>query len=180
MRVHFAYLLLSLLVFGCSRPRLIDESEAMANLKSQAELVIRAVLEKDHAMMATLTHSALVEQLGGRDRFIQKLESIAAEIQGEGFRFKTAKLGEPTQPVESAGEYYVIFPYSFVMAGSDVEMIGKTFLICVSKDGGRTWKFLDGHSAAGDRDKLKTVLPHFPDQLQLPEPQQPSVVPKPR
>jgi hypothetical protein len=36
-------------------------------------------------------------------------------------------------------------------------------------DGGRTWRFVDANGIAGDRRKLKLVMPDFPDTIALPE-----------
>src|SRR5262249_22613373 len=46
------------------------------------------------------------------------------------------------------------------------------FLIGESTDAGQNWKFVDGSGVAGDRNKLKQILPNLPESLKLPASQQ--------
>jgi hypothetical protein len=166
------------MVIGCSGS--ISEAEALTNLKRQAEELPQAVLTEDHQRMADLTHPVLLKYLGGRDKFIQKVKDTSQELRDHNFRFKAFRFEEPTSPVRSAGEFYAIYPYQLDMTTPDGDvMTQKTYLICVSGDGGRTWKFIDGYGIKGDRTKLKTVLPQFPDQLSLPDPSLPVRIPAP-
>jgi hypothetical protein len=71
--------------------------------------------------------------------------------------------------VEAAAEVYAIVPFKLRMTGpGGVSGTQPSYLIGVSGDHGRNWKFLDGSGVAGDRAKLKQVLPNFPKALRLP------------
>jgi hypothetical protein len=124
--------------------------------------------------MADLTLPALVEKFGGRAGYVQKLESIAAEMKGQGFRLTKFTLRDPSQLVQAAGEVYAVIPSVVELSGPG-GAAGRqpSYLIAVSTDGGASWKFLDGGGVGGDRGKLKALLPNFPDQLQLPAAQPP-------
>jgi hypothetical protein len=172
-----------LLVVGCaSKPQanatsavdLPDRQQALNNLKSQAEEVGRAAVNEDHARMSELTHPVLVDKFGGRAAFVKKLESIAAEMKGQGFRLKKFTIGEPSQMFQAVGEMYAIVPLEVALSGPR-GATGKqpSYLIAVSPDRGASWKFIDGAGFRGDRSKLKELLPSFPEQLQLPAAQPP-------
>ena len=164
-----------LLIVGCaSRPEgkkgvAPDEQQAVKNLKAQAAEVGRSAVEQDHAKMAELTHPFLIEKLGGRAAFVQKLESIAADMKGQGFGLKKFTMGEPSLLVPAAGQVYAVVPSEVELSGPG-GAAGKqpSYLIAVSTDGGIQWKFIDGAGVGGDRRKLKSVLPDLPDQLVLP------------
>jgi hypothetical protein len=172
-----------LLVVGCaSTPQgkptgagnLPDQQQTLKSLKSQAEEVGQAAVQEDHARMAELTHPALVEKFGGRATYAKKLESIAAEMKGQGFRLKQFTIGEPSQPVQAAGDLYAVVPSEVELSGPR-GAVGRqpSYLIAVSQDGGATWKFIDGPGVGGDRSKLKGLFPNFPELLQLPAAQPP-------
>src|SRR5262249_39540621 len=134
----------------------------------------RAALQEDHPKMAELTLPALVEKFGGRAGYVQKLESIAAEMKGQGFRLTKFTFGDPSSLVQAAGEVYAVVPTVVELSGPG-GATGRqpSYLIAVSQDGGASWKFLDGAGVSGDRSRLKAILPNFPEQLHLPAAQPP-------
>jgi hypothetical protein len=136
---------------GCSSQPL-DKEQALKNLKSQAEEVRQAMLEEDHQKMADLTHPTLVEKMGGKARFVQRLESMAGEMKGQGIRLKDMTFSKPSDLVESSGDVYAVVPYKMEIAG--LEGAHPSYLIGVSTDRGGTWKFIDGAGVGGDRGKL--------------------------
>lgn len=159
----------ALVLLGCSSKPL-DMEQARKNLKDQAEAVGRAMLQEDHQKMADLTLPALVEKFGGREKFVQKLESMAGELKGDGMRFDKFVISGPSELAEAAGDVYGIVPFTLEMTGPN-GMVGSkpSYLIAVSRDRGASWKFLDGAGVAGDRTRLKTILPNLPSNLRLPE-----------
>jgi hypothetical protein len=152
---------------GCSKP--LDKEQAVKNLKTQAGEVGQAILKENHHKMADLTHPTLVEKLGGRTRFIQRLEAMAADMKKQGFRFKEITMSEPSELVERSREVYAIVSYKLVLLEPDETPVTQpSYLIGVSKDRGGTWNFIDGSGIAGSQEKLKQVLPNFPSTLSLP------------
>ena len=124
--------------------------------------------------MADLTHPTIVDELGGRAKFMQRLEAIAREMKGQGFRFQGNTFSEPSDLVEASGEVYAVVPFRLDMtAPGEIPGTLHSYLIGVSKDQGSNWKFIDGGGVAGDRAKLRQVLPNFPSNLQLPAKQEP-------
>jgi hypothetical protein len=164
-------LLLGLLPLGCAeRSRTIEDPKALANLKSQAAELGRAMLEEDHSRMADLTHPILISYYGSREAYIKKLEEIANDLRSQGLKFRSFEFGTPSALHESGGILYAIYPYSLRLTGPHGEQARQpTYAICTSSDGGANWKFLDGAGVKEDRAKLKKLLPGFPDDLALPQ-----------
>jgi hypothetical protein len=158
---------------GCS-PAAPNQEQTLQNLKAQADSIRHAALNEDHEEMAAFTYPAVVEAVGGRAKFVQKLEKGVAEMRAQGFKFKDIALGEPSGPVEASGELYAVVPERLELTGPrGASGTTASYLIGVSGDRGVSWKFIDGNGVAGDRKKLKQVLPHFPDGLDLPAGQKP-------
>ena len=121
---------------------------------------------------AELTLPAFVKKFGGGTTYIQKLASIAAEMKGKGFRPKQFSIGKPSHLVEAVGGVYAVVPGELELSGPE-GATGKqaAYMVAVSQDEGITWKFIDGAGTGGNRGKLKSLLPNFPDELGLPNPQ---------
>jgi hypothetical protein len=157
---------------GLSKP--LDKNEAVKNLKSQAAEVGNATLKEDHQKLADLTHPIVLEKLGGREKFIEKLKSVAAGIKSEGFRIEKVVFLEPPSLEETNTEVYAVVPFQLNLSGPrGVTITQPAFLIGVSRDSGTNWKFIDGTVFAGDRERLKKLFPNFPPKLKLPDKQPP-------
>ncbi len=167
-------LLICLPLAGCSGKPL-DREQALTRLKSQIDEVADAVLKEDHAKMASLTHPKLVEMAGGRAKFEQLLEKVAAQIKGGGFHFVKIEFSkDPTVALDS-GAWYAIVPSVLEMQGpGGVRIRQPSYLIGVCGDGS-TWKFIDGAGVGNDREKLKKIIPEFPRDLVLPAKQAPVI-----
>jgi hypothetical protein len=158
---------------GCSA-KPFDRERARQALTASTEQVRQAMLREDHQRMADLTHPAVINGLGGREKFTQQLAEIAAEAKVKGFGFADVIFSESSELVESRGAVYAVVPFDLRMTGPDgAKGVTPSYLIGVSTDGGASWKFIDGNGIAGDRAKLRQVLPGFPDTLALPPKQNP-------
>jgi hypothetical protein len=150
-----------------------DQQEALTNLKMQADELGRAALRQDHVKMADLTLPALVDASGGRATFIKQLDAMAADMKKEGFQLTKFTIGQPSSLVKANSHVYAIVSCELDLSGPG-GVVGRqpSYFISVSEDGGARWRFIDGMGTAGDRSKLKSLLPDFPEQLQLPAAQQ--------
>jgi hypothetical protein len=184
---------LSILALGCSRgttesasaPAAVPASAAAAEpatdperprktLIEHAERMTQATLREDHATIAELTHPRVVSELGGKERFIERVAAITADMKSSGYAITGVRLSRPADLMEDEGIFYAIVPYDLSMTGPDgMKGESQSFFVGVSLDGGDSWKFVDGAAIAGDREKLKIVMKRFPDRLVLPPVQEP-------
>jgi hypothetical protein len=142
-----------------------DQPQARANLTAQAEAAGRAILHADHQKMADLTHPAVIAHFGGREKFAQMLESMAADMKGQGFGFAKITMGEPSALFEAAGEVYGVVPYQLEMTGPGRASGRKpSALIAVSRDRGTNWTFIDGQGVGGP-EQAEGAAPEFPSAV---------------
>src|SRR5262249_4226189 len=157
MRLFLCSLPLGLL--GCSSGS-FHQDQARANLLADAEKMRTAILQEDHAQAAGLTHPDVGKSLGGTERFLRRLEEFADEMKRNGFAWQDLVFAEPSEVIEASGDLYAVVPYTLEMAGPGGATGTKpSYLIGVSKDRGKAWTFIDGEGIAGDREKLRQVLP---------------------
>jgi WD40 repeat protein len=95
---------------------------------------------------------------------VQMLKVTMTKMQNDGWTYKAYSLGEPTDVKENNAKLFTIIPTALTMAFPDGTIRTGGFLLGISEDDGRSWKFLDGQAIANTPTR-KRLLPDFPDDL---------------
>ncbi len=143
------------------------------NIKVQADQLTDAVLKGDYKRAADLTYPRLVELMGGRAKFIAALKQGMKEIQSDGYKIISNTSDEPREVIEVKNQLYAIVPTTMQIKVPEGILVGKAFMIGVSKDGGETWTFVDSGGRDFDKRQLKTLFPVAAEKLRIPEIKQP-------
>jgi hypothetical protein len=162
--MRFAFFFIALLHVGAALAQ-PNPDEIRRTLVSQAEAVRRAMLDDDHPKMVDLTHPKLVEGVGGREKMIRMLETAARNLNSKGLK-RSVTMEKPSELAAAGDEWFGIVPFELELAGPERRESAKSFLVAVSGDGGKSWKFID--AGRMDRARLKRLLPNFPTDLHLP------------
>jgi len=169
MKLYGACLLVC--VFGCSTPQVEGPVSIDKTLvKKSAEEINDAIVNEDFGKVVDLTYPKVVELIGGRTRMITVLESGAKDMKSKGERFGAVKVGDPSAPVKSGSDLFVVVPFQQEMKVPGYKLLQKTFVIGVSNDQGKTWTFVNGDL---DVKTVRQVLPNLPDELKLPAREKP-------
>jgi hypothetical protein len=159
-----AVLVAVLFAGGCA-----GEPDPATKLKlahEQAQQCANAFLKGDYHTFARMTYPTLAEKVGGVDALATLLRSKVREWKDKKIVLRKAQTDPPTQIVPGGSDLFTVVPYTLGLTAAGMKMNQKTYLIGVSSDRGRTWKFIE----AGDsREKLLTFVPHLPDTLTIPE-----------
>jgi hypothetical protein len=140
----------------------------LSTVRQQAEAMSKAVLERDHETLADFTHPRIVEVAGGRDKLIERVRQMAKEMDASGLQMVANEVGEPGEPVVEGGKAYVILPTTLRLKGPKVRGVSESYLLGVSTDGGKSWKFADG-AGLSKPEARKQIFPDLPAGLRLPE-----------
>jgi hypothetical protein len=140
--------------------------EAAKTLRAQAEESSRAFIEGDFERLADYTYPKLVELIGGREKLVEFLRKSVGDMKAEGFVPLSSVPSAHTQVLRAGRHTYAIVPLKFKMRAPDQILVSDSFMIAVSDDEGRSWKFLSGASV--DEAKLKVLLPDAAGKLKLP------------
>ena len=143
-----------------------NDATAAANLKAQAQECLDALLAKNYAKVVYRTYPKVVDFLGGRDAMISLLETQMPALEAEGITFKQATLAAPETPVVAGDTQYVVVPQTVVLNIKGDEWEQCSYLLGISKDGGKTWTFVDG--AGINQAMREAILPDLPVAMQLP------------
>lgn len=154
---------------------LAQDAADAAKLKAAqdaANKCAEATVKGDFAMLASLTHPAVVKAAGGREEMIKKITAAMEEMKGKGFKFDETKVEPATKLVKSGSSLYCVLPTTNKMSFQAKTITLKTFLLGVSTDDGKTWTFLDGN---GGEAGLRKIVPEIPKDLAFPARQDPKI-----
>ena len=159
--------LLLLLASAAGAQVTLDEG-ATKQLHAQAEESSRAFMEGNYERLADLTHPKVVELMGGREKMAEFVRKSMADMKTQGFEtLSYTPATEPTQVLREGRKLYAILPAKLRMrTPGGVVYVSESFIIALSGDDGKNWKFVSG--ATADAAKLKLLMPEVADKLKLP------------
>jgi hypothetical protein len=164
-RLAASLLFVTLLAAATAAQERLGE-EAAKRLQAQAEESGRAFLEGNYERLADYTYPKLVELIGGREKMIEVVRMGVEGMKAEGFVPLSSVPSAPVQVLSVGKQTYAIVPVKFKMRAPGQVLVSDSFMIAISDDEGKNWKFLSGASV--DEAKLKVLLPDAAGKLKLP------------
>ncbi len=151
------------LLAWCSTAFALGEPEVppavLASAKKSASRMQEAAKRGDWAKVLEYTYPALVERMGGKEKALAFMKK-----QSQSIKFRSVKLGDATQAVRVGDKtIQVTLPTSVRMAGPINEAEIDSTLLGVSRDGGKTWTFVDVQNP----DQVRAVVPDVSPELKL-------------
>lgn len=143
--------------------------------KKQAARFVEATFNNDHETVIELTYPALVELSGGR-LLMQKLITDKIEaLHKRGIKKFEGSVGSPGKFYHAGDQIHCLIPESVVFRMATGHYTGRSYILGISNDKGKTWSFLDVGSMPPNI--LYTLLPNFNKNLEIPASGQPMYFP---
>jgi hypothetical protein len=152
-----------------------DEVPRSAAVKKLAQELGDATLKGDCAKVIDHTYDTLIKEMGGREKAIELVELKKKEWKARGITIKAFTVAEPGELLTEGAYTFVVIPTSTEVTVPGARAILKSYLLGISSDEGKTWKFADGAGIA-EKERRNKLLPKLPANLKLPEPEKPEVV----
>jgi hypothetical protein len=150
-----------------------DEKPALKALHLQAKAAAKATLAGDFEKLADLTFPKVVEAVGGKAKFIEAGNAFMQVLESKGWKFTDYKLDAPAETVGTDDHLFGLVKATLYMSLPQGKLTQETYLLGISTDKGKTWKFVDGAGMADP--KAKKLLPTLPKSLQLPKLEPPQI-----
>lgn len=151
-----------------------DENKTATAKKTATEIGV-GMLKKDYAKVIDNTYDPIIKMLGGREKAIQGIQEGMKSMEDKGFLFKDYKVGEPGKITIEGKNSFIIVPTMLEIKAPGAKIISNTYLLGISPDAGKTWKFVDG-SKMENKAAREKFLPKLPANLILPPNEPPKII----
>jgi hypothetical protein len=165
------------LIIGLVPSALADGPAAVAGAKKTAEAMGEALIKGDSAKIVEFTYPKAVELAGGSERMRKSIDEGAAKMQKDGAKFVSCIIGDPGSLFIEGNKTFIVVPETLEITVPKGKIVVKSFLLGISADDGKTWKFLDGIGGGLEKkEALDKFEIRLPAKLKLPDPQRPVFV----
>lgn len=149
-------------------------SEQTDRINKLATETQSALKSGNYKRVLELTYPKVVENMGGVDQGAASMQKAFQKA-----KIVEAESDEPGEIVTSGDNQFSVVPTKMLIQVKGKSIRLKGFLLAVSEDGGKHWTFLDAEGlyqgGADPKEKAKTYGLELPDDLTLPEHEQPVV-----
>ena len=148
-----------------------------ASIKEQARKMARAFIDEDFETLLDATYPKIFELSGGRAQALASLKAGVAEGRAQGARVISYEPGEPDAIKRVGAKLLSVVPVEMKVDFPERTFAQKSFLLAVSTDGGKVWKFIDGTQL--NKDILQALVPGAARVVTLPKAEKPVIQRKP-
>ena len=163
---------ISLVNVGCSKSRLSDVNMKIA-VKQQADDCVQAWVRQDFDAFTARIHPRVLELAGGKEGIMRLMKQEEEAMKSSGGKIMRASVGEAMQIRKVDSDEVAVVPESIEISGPRGLVKAESFLLGISNDGGRTWKFVEDSGTADANNKIRTILPNLPGDFELPTRKEP-------
>lgn len=144
----------------------------------QANTMGNLFIAKDYAAFAKYSHPTMIEMMGGEEKMLEYIKANFEQLEKEGVTFQKITFGEPskilTVKYEDKEELQATMPQMIEMKIPGGIFTANATLICLSRDKGRNWYFID--TSGNDLTSMRKLIPSLSKELVIPDAQEPSFV----
>jgi hypothetical protein len=175
MKKIFALLLLSIST-GASYAQVDSIAEAKKMVRQTAIYMGDALLRRDfRSFVLATTHPKIMEKNGGGEKMIKDMEKQMEQIDKSGNTIVSAWPGEPSNIIDTAGEWQCTIPQYMRMKLPAGYLNTETTLVGISPDKGKSWYFID--AADQTLPAMRKNFPSLSSKLVIPPPSAPKFEP---
>lgn len=143
-------------------PQALDDEAAV---RATLDELMLAIAVSDYHTQMRLTNPVLIQRVGGEEAFLKMLKRVSAEVESDAGVPSLLKVLSISEIVPSGGKWFATVKAEMSVGG--LGMVPALF-ICERLPGDAPWRLLDGAGFKGGRSLLLSLLPDFPDELELP------------
>ena len=143
-----------------------DNNKLATVVKSQAEVMAQAQVDRDYATVVQYTYPGVISVVGGESKLI----GILNESTSTRYKLIAVSFGGVSNIVMAGSELQATIPQTIVTRVDDGNLHGRLVsqsgLIAFSSDKGKDWTFID--ASGKSLDMIKAIAPNVSSQLSIP------------
>lgn len=142
-------------------------SAPSSHVRELAEQWGQSMVRRDYARVADLTWRGTIEKAGGREALIEGMREIVKMLDDQGTKFVSCETLEPANLISEGDYSFAAVPTRGWFQTAKGRLVGESFAIGISTDGGKTWTFIDGASLSTPAER-EAFVPKIPATLVIP------------
>lgn len=144
-------------------------------IKIQAMDMANALLKKDFPAFIKYMHPNIIKLAGGKDKALQRMDTINAMAAQFGATIKRIVIGNPDKIINYKNQLQVTLPETSEMTSGFGNVTFETTLIAISMNAGKNWYFID--TSIYNMKDVKKAMPDLSPELVIPSPKPPKFTP---
>lgn len=138
-------------------------------IKAQAEEMYSAFFKPDYGKFVDCIHPKVVEMTNGKENTISGIEGAMFDMKSKNVEIKNIEVTEPKEIITTGSQLFAIVPQTTKLKTPQGTVISESFIIAVSENNGKEWKFVTvGAGGNIGKEQLTALFPSA-EKLQLPE-----------
>jgi len=171
-KLFLTFLLLSIFCVAKAQ-QTIDESTMRVNIKVHTDSMTNYFLKKDLKSYLTFIYEPMIKLNGGLGKVKADLENELESFAKEGFAISSIKYENISKLIYAKNQIQCTITEKSEYSGTGLKMKLKSTIIAISKDQGKTWKFIDPFGMS--LNQLRIYLPELSEEIILPEVEEPII-----
>jgi len=139
-------------------------------VKKQAQAVANAEMKGHYEVVASHTYPKLLLAVGGKDKMTATIKQASEMLKAQGLTIESITIGSPGKFYKAGTEIHCLVPERTVLTTGNSRLVNNSYMLAISKDGGKFWYFLDINR--GTYKLIPKLFPNFNKNLVIPEPTQ--------
>lgn len=141
-------------------------TQGLDKLEASAKTFIQSIVEEDYATMVDLTYDNIIDMAGDKDYYVKLIKSNRESLKSVGMIMESATFTSSSPVVKAGDELHAIVSFNKRTIISDKPYEGTSYLLAITKDKGKTWKFVELETF--DSEGIKDFVPNYNDNLPFP------------
>ncbi len=156
-----------LLLLSCTVLMLAAQAQLLTTaVEREAQKFAKALMGNDYEKVLAYTHDRVITVMGGREAALGLMKKSMEEMKSKGFGVEDTKIGAPQQPQQIGAWTLSLVSETLTLRMPGGKAQQESWLLGISGDGGKTWKFIDLGPLS--EDQLFNVFPEFKGQFKMP------------
>lgn len=165
-------LLFILFIFSLTTKAQLNDNAIVRTMLENADEMGKKFIAKDYKAFLKYSHPLVTASMGGEKKVYDQILADIKSLEEQEITFLSIKFGVPSKIISVGNEKQAVVPEMIEMKVPGGTLTTTTSMLAISTDKGINWYFVDtgGHNLA----TMKNLLPTLSNQLEIPEPQDPS------
>ncbi|MET3538531.1 hypothetical protein [Chryseobacterium limigenitum] len=160
MKKVFSIIFLFIVIFGFS------QNQKQAIIK-QANDMRKYFMEKNYNAFSNYVYDGVIKMYGNKKKMIEASVDAINKMEKAGYTFKDVTFSDASDIINNKTELQTVVHQKIEMETPKGKILGDYYLVGISKDNGKLWKFID--TVGKNISEMIKYFPNLSSKLNIPK-----------